>query len=164
MIFSKWLYWMFNFLCSLWFGLFKLFNSLNSNVGLFPDPKEISYECSCPDWAGMCKHVAATLYGIGSRLDQKPELLFRLRGVDPQELVSMQMNLETTSKANLLESDNLAELFDIQIDQPIQAAKTSKTLTKVKQSKKQKSTLKTGKGKLNIHNASRNKSSLPGKA
>ena len=112
----------------------------------------------------MCKHVAATLYGIGSRLDQKPELLFRLRGVDPQELVSMQMNLETTSKANLLESDNLAELFDIQIDQPIQAAKTSKTLTKVKQSKKQKSTLKTGKGKLNIHNASRNKSSLPGKA
>ena len=55
--------------------------------GLFPSPKEISFECSCPDWAGMCKHVAATLYGVGVRFEEKPELLFELRGVDHTELV-----------------------------------------------------------------------------
>jgi uncharacterized Zn finger protein len=55
--------------------------------GLFPPPKQISFTCSCPDWAGMCKHVAATLYGVGVRLDQKPELLFELRAVDHAELV-----------------------------------------------------------------------------
>jgi len=54
--------------------------------GLFPAPAEIKLECSCPDWASMCKHVAAVLYGVGARLDNDPELLFRLRHVDPQEL------------------------------------------------------------------------------
>lgn len=56
--------------------------------GLFPSPKEIKLDCSCPDWAGMCKHVAAALYGVGARLDEKPELLFLLRHVSHQELVS----------------------------------------------------------------------------
>ncbi len=55
--------------------------------GLFPSPNEIAFECSCPDWAGMCKHVAATLYGVGVRLEEKPELFFELRGVDHTELV-----------------------------------------------------------------------------
>ncbi len=54
-------------------------------TGLFPSPKEIDLDCSCPDWAGLCKHVAATLYGVGARLDEKPELLFLLRGVDPSD-------------------------------------------------------------------------------
>src|SRR5215471_9576958 len=53
------------------------------NAGLFPSPKEIKLKCSCPDWAGMCKHVAAVLYGIGARLDEKPELLFHLHSVKP---------------------------------------------------------------------------------
>jgi uncharacterized Zn finger protein len=48
--------------------------------GLFPHPGEISLHCSCPDWAVMCKHVAAVLYGVGARLDDKPDLLFLLRG------------------------------------------------------------------------------------
>jgi uncharacterized Zn finger protein len=52
--------------------------------GLFPTPKEISLKCSCPDWAGMCKHVAAALYGVGARLDEQPHLLFLLRQVDQQ--------------------------------------------------------------------------------
>src|SRR6266581_2644105 len=56
--------------------------------GLFPAPKEIKLSCSCPDWADMCKHVAAALYGVGARLDQKPELLFVLRGVDQTELLA----------------------------------------------------------------------------
>ena len=58
------------------------------NTGLFPSPKEIKLSCSCPDWAEMCKHVAAVLYGIGARLDQQPELLFRLHGVDEKELIA----------------------------------------------------------------------------
>jgi hypothetical protein len=55
--------------------------------GLFPSPREITLNCSCPDWATMCKHVAVTLYGVGVRLDHEPELLFILRGVDPIEMV-----------------------------------------------------------------------------
>jgi len=56
-------------------------------TGLFPSPSEIKFSCSCPDWAYMCKHVAAVLYGIGARLDHEPELLFRLREVDEKELI-----------------------------------------------------------------------------
>lgn len=50
--------------------------------GLFPTPREISFACSCPDWALMCKHVAAALYGVGARLDQDPSLFFTLRGIE----------------------------------------------------------------------------------
>ena len=56
--------------------------------GLFPSPEEIKLSCSCPDWADMCKHVAAALYGVGARLDEKPQLLFVLRGVDENELLA----------------------------------------------------------------------------
>jgi len=56
--------------------------------GLFPTPKEIDLDCSCPDWADLCKHVAASLYGVGAKFDQNPALLFLLRGVDPAELIS----------------------------------------------------------------------------
>lgn len=59
-----------------------------AGTGLFPAPKEIKFECSCPDWAGMCKHVAAVFYGVGVRLDEQPELLFTLRCVDAKELVA----------------------------------------------------------------------------
>jgi uncharacterized Zn finger protein len=55
--------------------------------GLFPSPKEIKFGCSCPDWATLCKHLAAILYGVGAKLDQQPELLFKLRGVDHSELI-----------------------------------------------------------------------------
>ena len=63
--------------------------------GLFPSPREISLSCSCPDWATMCKHVAATLYGVGARLDHEPELLFTLRGVDPTEMVEAAIDQPT---------------------------------------------------------------------
>ena len=56
--------------------------------GLFPKPKEIRFDCSCPDFADMCKHVSAVLYGVGVQLDTKPELLFTLRNVDQAELLS----------------------------------------------------------------------------
>src|ERR1039457_4982055 len=56
-------------------------------TGLFPSPAEIKLSCSCPDWADMCKHAAAVLYGVGARFDDQPELLFRLREVDEKELI-----------------------------------------------------------------------------
>ena len=56
--------------------------------GLFPAPREITVQCSCPDWAQVCKHVAAVFYGVGNRLDHQPELLFLLRGVEPAELTT----------------------------------------------------------------------------
>jgi uncharacterized Zn finger protein len=60
----------------------------DARKGLFPEPHEIRMQCSCPDAATMCKHVAATLYGVGARLDEQPDLLFTLRQVAQQELVA----------------------------------------------------------------------------
>lgn len=63
--------------------------------GLFPSPKEIKLDCSCPDWASMCKHVAAALYGVAVRLDEKPELFFILRGIDINSFVAEVAKEET---------------------------------------------------------------------
>ena len=65
--------------------LMELFT--DRGAGLFPTPKEIHFSCSCPDWAYMCKHVAAALYGIGARFDQDPTLFFLLRNIDFSELI-----------------------------------------------------------------------------
>lgn len=97
--------------------------------GLFPKPGEIRMHCSCPDWADLCKHLAAVLYGVGARLDQQPELLFQLRGVDPQELISANLDLtraaQGTGRHRRLDSDDLAGLFGVAIDEdpePVSAA------------------------------------------
>ncbi len=86
--------------------------------GMFPAPAEIKMECSCPDWAGMCKHIAAVLYGVGARLDLQPELLFTLRKVDAAELVaqaaeSLGKSLGTAG-GGMGEAD-LADVFGIDI-------------------------------------------------
>jgi uncharacterized Zn finger protein len=90
--------------------------------GLFPRPAEIRMTCSCPDSAGLCKHLAATLYGVGARLDEAPELLFRLRGVDPAELISkasatdaIQQTTAAGSGPGLSDSD-LADVFGIELE------------------------------------------------
>src|SRR5580704_6054625 len=92
-------------------------------TGLFPTPAEIKLSCSCPDWAGMCKHVAAVLYGIGARLDQQPELLFRLHELNEKDLIaSAGKSLKLTKKAppskKILESDDLSALFGLEIASP----------------------------------------------
>jgi uncharacterized Zn finger protein len=90
--------------------------------GLFPQPQEIDLDCSCPDWAVLCKHVAAVLYGVAARLDADPQLLFTLRGVDHAELISQAVaaeNLERSLSAgetNALGESNLEEVFGIEID------------------------------------------------
>ena len=85
--------------------------------GLFPNPGEIRLECGCPDGASMCKHVAAVLYGVGSRLDDHPESLFVLRGVDTAELIATEMTLPGYPAAdNALADDALAGIFGIDLD------------------------------------------------
>lgn len=98
--------------------------------GLFPTPTEISFNCSCPDWASMCKHVAATLYGIGARLDSAPELLFRLRRVDHRDLfsaVSRKVGAASTAASEGLSPEELGDLFGIEIDSKAGAAAAKAT-------------------------------------
>lgn len=90
-----------------------------SGDGLFPAPDDIDFRCSCPDWAQMCQHVAATLYGVGHRLDQAPELLFTLRGVDAASLVdgavdSLVEDLKPLPEAPWDDSE-LGDLFGIDL-------------------------------------------------
>jgi uncharacterized Zn finger protein len=89
-------------------------------AGLFPSPKEIRFTCSCPDWAAMCKHVAAVFYGVGARLDAQPELLFTLRNVDARDLVAgvakgMSISKKTPKAARVLEGAKLGEMFGIEM-------------------------------------------------
>ena len=89
------------------------------DAGLFPKPREITLECSCPDWANMCKHVAGVLYGIGHRFDASPELLFRLRKVDPAELIAAELALPASADgdaADTLAEDRISAVFDIDLD------------------------------------------------
>ncbi len=92
-------------------------------TGLFPVPAEIKFSCSCPDWASMCKHVAAVLYGVGARLDEQPELLFKLREVDQEDLIAkadggipLAKTLPSTGK--VLASEGLSELFGLEMSDP----------------------------------------------
>jgi uncharacterized Zn finger protein len=89
-------------------------------TGLFPSPKDILFTCSCPDWASMCKHGAAVLYGIGARLDHQPELIFRLRNVDQQDLIAnagsdLSEKSRRSAGAKVLASDDLSEMFGIEM-------------------------------------------------
>src|SRR6266571_1909908 len=96
-------------------------------TGLFPSPGEIQLSCSCPDWASMCKHVAAVLYGIGARLDQQPELLFKLHKVDEKELIAKAGHgLPLAAKAPVAEktlgSEDLSAIFGLEMAQTTDAA------------------------------------------
>jgi uncharacterized Zn finger protein len=93
--------------------------------GLFPVPKDIHFDCSCPDGAYMCKHVAAVLYGIGARFDSKPELLFTLRQVDPAELLSKAGGGVVTAPVageRTLVEDDIGALFGLEMDGSTEAA------------------------------------------
>jgi uncharacterized Zn finger protein len=88
--------------------------------GLFPGPGQMAFDCSCPDWASMCKHVAAVLYGVGARLDQDPALLFRLRGVKHEELVDVKAAIPLgkatgSGRSKRLSADKLGDVFGIEL-------------------------------------------------
>lgn len=93
-----------------------------TKTGLFPEPSQIAMSCSCPDWATMCKHVAAALYGVGARLDSVPELLFTLRQVDHTELVSASDGGVAAAMAGdaaeELADEDLGAIFGIELATP----------------------------------------------
>jgi uncharacterized Zn finger protein len=125
--------------------------------GLFPSPKEIKLGCSCPDWAEMCKHVAAVLYGVGNRLDHQPELLFQLRQVDHLELIaaatdSAALVKKSASKKKTIAGEDLAQVFGIELDAPAPVAKALRKASTAQpvvppQRKQAKTKAKTGPAK-----------------
>ncbi len=104
-------------------ALSDLFTS--KGKGLFPSPQEIDLHCSCPDWANMCKHVAAVLYGVGARLDDNPGLFFELRNINIDELISETISKKSqilidkskTKSRRILDENDISDMFGIEMDQ-----------------------------------------------
>jgi len=123
-------------------GLAELFTAKGS--GLFPSPPEIDFHCSCPDWAYMCKHVAAVLYGIGTRLDEDPSLFFVLRKVKMDDLITQAVRdksarlLKQAKKktSRVIDDADLGAVFGIEMESgpapahEVPAKKTRKKTTK----------------------------------
>jgi len=111
--------------------------------GFFPTPSEITFDCSCPDWASMCKHVAATLYGVGARLDEDPALFFILRQAAIDDLINQAVQSKassiiektTTGRSKVIADDKLSDLFGLDMDDlgPIKPVK--KKAAKVRKQK-----------------------------
>jgi uncharacterized Zn finger protein len=103
--------------------------------GLFPSPREIEFSCTCPDYADMCKHVAAALYGVSVRLDKDPGLFFTLRKVEIKDLVTETVerkSKELLAKAKkkssrVMEDSDLSAIFGIQLDEKPAKTKAKKT-------------------------------------
>jgi len=89
---------------------------VDRRAGLFPAPEEIDFTCSCPDVALLCKHVAAVLYGVGARLDKKPELFFTLRRVALEELVARSALRRAPRAKEALDTGSLEGIFGIELD------------------------------------------------
>lgn len=110
-------------------------------TGLFPAAKDIQFSCSCPDWAAMCKHVAAVLYGVGARLDTQPELIFTLRGVNAQDLVTqagagLPSAKQRPATGKVLDDSLLADVFGIEMADVAPMAKSMAPRPKARESKR----------------------------
>ena len=142
--------------------------------GFFPSPAEISFDCSCPDWASMCKHVAATLYGIGARLDEDPSLFFKLRKVKMDDLVlevvkkTTDRLLEKAEKSDrrVIDDSDLGDVFGIIMeDQPDfekkEASTSKKSKSRAKNRQKKKVLKSSGKTVIDILKNSKKGIGLP---
>ncbi|HHJ18667.1 MAG TPA: hypothetical protein ENJ84_02355 [Gammaproteobacteria bacterium] len=125
----------------------------DQNKGLFPKPGEIKLACNCPDWAEMCKHIAAVLYGVGARLDHQPELLFLLRNVDHEELISAELDVRTvtagTGKRRRLAGTDLSSVFGVDMDEQVKPGRKKSTKA-MSQSSKKRVSKKVAKKKVSI--------------
>ncbi|MBI5184973.1 MAG: hypothetical protein HZA01_04515 [Nitrospinae bacterium] len=140
---------------------------MEKGAGLFPAPKEIEFSCSCPDWASMCKHVAASLYGVGARLDEDPSLFFKLRNANIGDLAAQAVEDRTkkllkkaeTKSARVLEDSGLSELFGIEMEEETVFRKTGtnpeKTEAKVEKKIISRRKPKTSKPKSKVKKATR---------
>ncbi len=145
------------------------------NTGLFPSPNEIRLACSCPDWASLCKHLAAVLYGVGARLDEKPELLFVLRQVDANDLLSAQVaeipqTKKAATKAKVLDESALADVFGFEIESTMPATAEpakkprAKSLSATKNKQEAAATKVTTKKPANPKGVAKATTALPKKA
>lgn len=126
-------------------------------AGLFPTPKDIAFTCSCPDWASLCKHVAAVLYGIGARLDEQPQLLFTLRKVDEKDLIAkagkgLPLSSQGPKTGRVLKDTALADVFGIEMAERIKpltkkAARTIRPKPATKPAKKKTAGARTPGGR-----------------
>jgi uncharacterized Zn finger protein len=131
--------------------------------GLFPSPAEIKLACSCPDWAGMCKHVAAVLYGVGARFDHQPELLFHLREVEGKDLIikagkALPLTKQAPAAGKILGAGNLSDIFGLDM-----AQNTGPDASPAKKREARKTTTKKGAKKKAAPAARRRPRKLPGK-
>ena len=119
----------------------------DQNQGLFPKPSEITLVCDCPDWAAMCKHIAAVLYGVGARLDHQPELLFLLRGVDHEELITTELDIQSATsgkgKRRRLAGADLSDVFGVDIEEPVKSNRKTSAVSKKSGKKNKKSFIPT---------------------
>ncbi len=141
---------------------------MEQGTGLFPSPKEIEFSCSCPDWASMCKHVAAALYGIGARLDEDPGLFFKLRKVKMKDLVTEAVENKTRkllekakkkTKRLIAESD-LADVFGIDMEEPVVPIKKSTEKNSKKSAKVTKKSVKKKKPSVRVSEKTKAKSKI----
>lgn len=139
--------------------------------GLFPSPAEIEFSCSCPDWAYMCKHVAATLYGVGARLDEDPSLFFQLRKVKVDDLINQAAKTKSREllgkakkkSSKILDDDSISDLFGIVMDEEktYKARKKGGKTTKTPIKRSGKKTAKASKkGNVNQFPTSRQKAGV----
>jgi uncharacterized Zn finger protein len=131
--------------------------------GLFPSPAEIKIACSCPDWAGMCKHVAAVLYGVGARFDHQPELLFHLREVEGKDLIikagkTLPPTKQAPAAGKILGAGNLSDIFGLDM-----AENTGPEASPARKREARKTTTKKGAKKKAVPAAKRRPRKLPGK-
>ncbi|MBM9519506.1 hypothetical protein JWG39_06690 [Desulforhopalus vacuolatus] len=141
---------------------------LAEGKGLFPTPEEISFDCSCPDWASMCKHVAAVLYGVGVRLDEDPLMFFTLRQVDTEELVARAVQEKTgdlLARANqkssrVLGDADLSGLFGIDMDIQPDFASTSEAARPKKSRREKKAAPASVMRKTSVVKAARSATAL----
>jgi len=106
----------------------------DQSQGLFPKPGEITLACGCPDWAAMCKHIAAVLYGVGARLDHQPELLFLLRNVDHEELITTELDIQSATsgkgKRRRLAGADLSDVFGVDMAEPVKPGRKTSAASK----------------------------------
>ena len=90
----------------------------DAEAGLFPEPEEISLSCSCPDVADLCKHLAASLYAVGARLDDRPELFFVLRQVEKNDLLAVSPRVQRggRTQAKTIAAKDLSSVFGIELE------------------------------------------------
>lgn len=114
-----------------------------NETGMFPKPAEIKLSCSCPDYADMCKHVAAVLYGVGHRLDESPEDLFILRQTNHMDLIdSTQLSVLPVGEPDAQFDGDLSALFGIELANGASEVSEKPVPLKKKPAVRKKDTLK----------------------